>query len=110
LGQNRPTFFERNYSQNYNIDPRLSHADNGTYLCHGVNDRGTAVGVMEAVVYDKPEVKLDVVEAIGSSKIFFNWTVIDWNSPVTDYFLSVSRIWVPVIVTRGLERPFRKSI
>ena len=46
---------------------------------------------METVVYDKPEVKLDAVEAVGSDKIFFNWTVVDWNAPVTDYFLSVSR-------------------
>ena len=44
---------------------------------------------METVVYDKPEVKLDAVESVGSDKIFFNWTVVDWNAPVTDYFLSV---------------------
>ncbi len=45
---------------------------------------------METVVFDKPEVKLDAVEAVGSDKIFFNWTIVDWNAPVTDYFLSVS--------------------
>ena len=67
----------------------LSHADNGTYLCHGENDYGTSVAVMENVVFDKPEVKLDAVEAVGVDKVFFNWTVNDWNSPVSDYFLSV---------------------
>jgi hypothetical protein len=30
---------------------------------------------MESVVYDKPEVKLDAVEAVGSDKIFFNWSL-----------------------------------
>jgi hypothetical protein len=50
------------------------------------------VAVMETVVYDKPEVKLDAVEAVGIDKIFFNWTVVDWNAPITDYFLSVSKI------------------
>lgn len=68
----------------------MSHADNGTYLCHGENDYGTAVAVMESVVYDKPEVKLDAVEAVGVDKVFFNWTVNDWNGQITDYFLSVS--------------------
>lgn len=66
----------------------LGHADNGTYLCHGENDYGTDVAVMEAVVFDKPEVKLDLVVPVGRTKLFFNWTTIDWNSPITDYFLS----------------------
>jgi hypothetical protein len=72
-----------------NLFLSLSHADNGTYLCHGENDYGTSVAVMETVVFDKPEVKLDAVEAVGSDKVFFNWTVNDWNAPVSDYFLSV---------------------
>ena len=67
----------------------LSHQDNGTYLCHGSNEYGMDVAVMEAIVLDKPEVKLDLVQAVASDKIFFNWTVNAWNSPVTDYYLSV---------------------
>ena len=42
------------------------------------------------MVLDKPEVKMDFVKSVGKGKIYFNWTVTDWNLPVTDYYLSVS--------------------
>jgi hypothetical protein len=32
--------------------------------------------------------RIDKVVAVSSSKIFLNWTVDDWNSPVTGYSLS----------------------
>ena len=68
----------------------LSHADNGTYLCHGENDYGIDVAILENLVLDKPNVKIDLVKPVARDKIYFNWTVTDWNSPVTDYYLSVS--------------------
>jgi hypothetical protein len=72
----------------------LQHSDNGTYLCHGENKYGTAMSVPILMVMDKPEVKLDAVVPVGMDKLFFNWTVTNWNSPVTDYYLSVSIIYV----------------
>ena len=67
---------------------RLSHADNGTYLCHGENQYHADVAVMDTVVYDKPEISLDLVKAVDMDKIYLNWTTTKWNSPVTDYYLS----------------------
>jgi hypothetical protein len=32
--------------------------------------------------------RIDKVVAVSSSKLFLNWTVEDWNSPVTGYSLS----------------------
>ena len=43
---------------------------------------------MDTVVYDKPEVELDLVKAVDMDKIYLNWTLTQWNSPVTEYFLS----------------------
>ena len=43
---------------------------------------------MDTVVYDKPEVSIDLVKAVDSDKIYLNWTIVRWNSPVTDYYLS----------------------
>ena len=61
------------------------------YLCHGENDYGIDVAILENLVLDKPQVNIDQVIAVGTDKIYFNWTVSDWNSPITDYFLSVSQ-------------------
>ena len=62
----------------------------GTYLCHGENDYGIDVAILENLVLDKPQLDFNQVVPVGTDKIFFNWTVSDWNSPITDYFLSVS--------------------
>ena len=43
---------------------------------------------MDTVVFDKPEVSLDLVKSVDSDKIYLNWTIVRWNSPVTDYYLS----------------------
>ena len=43
---------------------------------------------MDTVVYDKPQVDLDFVTAVDSDKIYLNWTITRWNSPVTEYYLS----------------------
>ena len=64
--------------------------DNGTYLCHSKNEYSSDTTVVHAVVLDKPEIKIEYVRGADMDKIFFNWTLTDWNSPVTDYRLSVS--------------------
>lgn len=69
---------------------RLNHMDNGTYLCHSKNEYGSDTTVVHTVVQDKPQVKIEYVRGVDMDKIFFNWTLTDWNAPVTDYRLSVS--------------------
>ena len=66
----------------------LSHSDNGTYLCHGMNEYHSDVAVMDTVVFDKPQVNLDLVKSVDEDKIYINWTIVRWNTPVTDYYLS----------------------
>ena len=51
------------------------------------------VAILENLVLDKPQARIDKVVPVGTDKIFFNWTVSDWNSPITDYFLSVSHLF-----------------
>lgn len=67
----------------------LTHMDNGTYLCHGENEYDIDVAILHNLVLDKPRVNIHKVVPVATDKIYFNWTVTDWNSPVTDYFLSV---------------------
>ena len=66
----------------------LEHGDNGTYLCHGKNAHNSATAIVEARVLDVPEVEVAHIVAVSSSKLYINWTVADWNSPVTGYILS----------------------
>ena len=66
----------------------LNHDDNGTYLCHGKNAHNSDTAIVEALVLDVPEVKIDHIVAVSSSKLYINWTVTDWNSPVSGYILS----------------------
>lgn len=87
----------------------LTHADNGTYLCHGENKHGTAVALPELIVFDKPEVKLDAVVPVGMDQLFFNWTVNNWNSPITDYFLSVSNILNKLVALGFIHSTFPVS-
>ena len=68
----------------------LNHLDNGTYLCSAENHYKTDVAIINAVVFDRPVVELDLVKAVDMDKVYLNWTVVQWNSPVTDYFLFVS--------------------
>ena len=35
----------------------LNHGDNGTYLCHGQNAHNSDTGIVEALVYDVPNVR-----------------------------------------------------
>ena len=66
----------------------LEHRDNGSYICHSENSHDSDTAVVEAVVYDTPEVVISHIVAVSSSKLFINWTVNDWNSPVSGYILS----------------------
>ena len=68
----------------------LRHNDNGTYLCHGQNDHGSDVKILQNFVLDRPDVEVVFAKAVDMDKIYFNWTVTEWNSEITDYFLSVS--------------------
>ena len=45
------------------------------------------MAIINAVVFDKPFVQLDTVKAVDQDKIYLNWTVVLWNSPITDYLL-----------------------
>ena len=66
----------------------LSHEDNGTYLCHGKNAHNSDTAIVNAFVLDSPAVQIDYMVAVSSSKLYINWTVVDWNQPVTGYILS----------------------
>jgi len=66
----------------------LEHSDNATYLCHGKNAHHSYTDVVTGLVYDSPSVQVDRIVAVSSSKLFINWTVQDWNLPVTGYILS----------------------
>jgi hypothetical protein len=70
----------------------LNHGDNGTYLCHSKNEYSSDTAMVDVVVLDTPQVKIDYVRGVDKDKIFFNWTLTDWNSKVTDYRLSVSNL------------------
>lgn len=68
----------------FNSTLRLSGVTNkynGTYVCEGKTGRGSGKGVTEVLVLNKPEVAIDMIKAIGKSKIFINWTINDGNDP-----------------------------
>lgn len=73
--------------QNTSIEiSKLNKKDNGTYTCsartgHYVTNHSTAI-----LVRDKPQVTIDFVKAIGTSKIFLNWTVNDGNEPASLHY------------------------
>ncbi|KRT79270.1 hypothetical protein AMK59_7578 [Oryctes borbonicus] len=54
---------------------------NGTYVCEGRTPKGSGKGVTEVLVLNKPEVVIDMVKAIGKTKIYFNWTINNGNDP-----------------------------
>ena len=53
-----------------------------------MNEYHSDVAVMDTVVFDKPQVNLDLVKSVDEDKIYINWTIVRWNTPVTDYYLS----------------------
>ena len=75
------------YALNLILLSSLHHDDNGTFLCQGENEYGSEVAILENLVLDKPGVRIDHVRAVA--KDYLNWTVTEWNSPITDFFLSV---------------------
>ena len=69
----------------------LHHDDNGTFLCQGENEFGSDVSILENQVLDRPGVRIEHVRAVARDALYLNWTVTEWNSPVTDYFLKVEK-------------------
>ncbi|CAD7082783.1 unnamed protein product [Hermetia illucens] len=70
---------------------KIKKKDNGTYVCSvssaETGDELTNMKV-DLLVLDIPQISIDFVKAVGSSKIFLNWTVNDGNSPVSKYFVT----------------------
>ena len=65
----------------------------------GENEYDIDVAILHNLVLDKPQVNIHTVVPVGTDKIYFNWTVTDWNSPVTDYFLSVRALFKYLSIT-----------
>lgn len=73
-----------------NVSLTISHAqkrENGTYLCVAQNTKTGQDLTREItlLVLDIPQVRIDLVRAVGMDKIFLNWTVNDGNANVTSY-------------------------
>lgn len=73
-----------------NMTLHVQHAakrDNGTYLCLMNNPRlqQDLLHEITLLVLDIPQLRIDLVRAVGMDKIFLNWTVNDGNSNVTHY-------------------------
>ena len=67
--------------------PHATKRDNGTYLCL-MNNPKTQQDLLHEItllVLDVPQLRIDLVRAVGMDKIFLNWTVNDGNSNVTHY-------------------------
>lgn len=75
-----------------------SKKDNGTYYC--LIDRSPKSNVhsrAESSVYvlEAPQVSIDFLKAVGANKIFMNWTVMDGNDPVQNYFVQSMKEGTP---------------
>lgn len=64
----------------------VNHHDNGTYICRALGPEGYFQAAVHLFVLDKPQVIIDVVKAVGSRVLFFNWTVNDGNDPVKEFY------------------------
>lgn len=65
----------------------LVRQDNGTYFCKAQGPSGEAVALVPLYVLDTPLVSIDFFKAVGSTRIFLNWTVSDGNEPIQQYFM-----------------------
>ena len=65
----------------------LAHDDNTTYLCFGQNAHDSATAAMIGLVYDMPEVIIDEIVPVSSSKLFLTWTANSWNLPIKVIFI-----------------------
>lgn len=63
--------------------------DNGSYVCSITSPYTGEETRFESslLVLDVPQLSIDYVKAVGSNKIFLNWTVNDGNDPVIQYFV-----------------------
>ena len=60
----------------------LAHEDNGTYICYGVNAHNSDTAFAIGLVYDVPEIKIDKIVPVSSTKLFITWSVNSWNQPI----------------------------
>ncbi|KAJ1525691.1 hypothetical protein ONE63_008902 [Megalurothrips usitatus] len=65
----------------------LARKDNGTYYCKAGGPSGEASAPVPLYVLGTPLVNIDFIKAVGSTRIFLNWTVSDGNEPVQQYFM-----------------------
>uniref|UniRef100_W4VRM2 protein-tyrosine-phosphatase n=1 Tax=Corethrella appendiculata TaxID=1370023 RepID=W4VRM2_9DIPT len=71
----------------------LSKKHNGTYTCSVISSPYIEETIppvekkLSILILDVPNVVIEYVKAIGSQKIYMNWTVNDGNDPVKNYFL-----------------------
>lgn len=66
-----------------------SPEDNGTYICEiwdSVANKNIS-GEIDVIIYATPQVVIDKVMPISASKLFLNWTVHSYNSPIKFYNL-----------------------
>lgn len=65
----------------------LDHGDNGTFICYGENAHNSDTAFVTGLVYDTPEIWIEQIIPVSSTKLFLNWTIVSWNLPVKEYFL-----------------------
>ncbi|XP_018330947.1 tyrosine-protein phosphatase 69D isoform X2 [Agrilus planipennis] len=64
----------------------VTKKDNGTFICSSKTGNFVKNASTAILVIDKPQVSIDFVKALGTSKIFLNWTVNDGNEPSSLYY------------------------
>ncbi|XP_066594024.1 tyrosine-protein phosphatase 69D isoform X2 [Prorops nasuta] len=69
----------------------LSRKDNGTYVCKAHDYNGVISAYRNLFVIDIPQVSIDFMKAVGAGSIFLNWTAIDGNEPIKEYFIKHRR-------------------
>ncbi|XP_046406148.1 tyrosine-protein phosphatase 69D [Ischnura elegans] len=60
---------------------------NGTYYCKAMGPQGEVSGSVPLFVRHKPQAVIDFVKAVGSTKMYVNWTVNSGNEPILNYLI-----------------------
>lgn len=73
-----------------------SKKDNGTYYCivdtlNSLPVSAKSMAEISIFVLEKPQVLISYVKPVGANKIFLNWTVMDGNAPVQQYYLMLMK-------------------
>ncbi|XP_059488748.1 tyrosine-protein phosphatase 69D isoform X2 [Neocloeon triangulifer] len=80
------------WTSHLNVASRAKGSDNGTYLCEaGTLNNQVASSPVTLLVLDKPHLAFSHVKAIGSKRIFVNWTVNHGNMPIETYHLKYTQ-------------------